>query len=69
MCLYVINHTYSFDTTFRFIQSENTTMNSTYFTALADDYDMSRTRGIDATLKAYNLSALLLPTNGVSTHR
>lgn len=44
-------------------------MNSTYFTALADDYDMSRTRGIDATLKAYNLSALLLPTNGVSTHR
>jgi amidase len=48
----------------RFIQAENTTMNATYFAALAFDYEMGRTQGIDATLKAFNLDALLLPTDG-----
>ena len=40
-------------------------MNATYFNALAFDYEMGRSQGIDAALKMYNLDALLLPTDGV----
>lgn len=40
-------------------------MNATYFNALAFDYEMGRSQGIDATLKMNNLDALLLPTDGV----
>lgn len=40
-------------------------MNATYFNALAFDYEMGRSQGIDATLQMYNLDALLLPTDGV----
>ena len=53
------------DTThYRFIASENTTMDAAYFAALTADADLGRTRGIDATLKKFNLDAILLPTDG-----
>lgn len=48
----------------RFIESENTTVNAAYFAALAADADLGRTRGIDGTLKKFNLDAILLPTDG-----
>ncbi|KAL5638945.1 hypothetical protein ACGC1H_003347 [Rhizoctonia solani] len=48
-----------------FIQAEATSgYDSTYYDALRKDYRMGRQRGIDAALKAHNLDALLLPTNG-----
>ncbi|KAF8235335.1 amidase signature enzyme [Tricholoma matsutake] len=50
-----------------FIQAENTTMDAAYFTALAFDYEMGRAQGIDATLKEFNLDALLLPTDGFTS--
>lgn len=50
----------------RFIASENTTIDDGYFAALAADKDLGQTRGIDATLKMFNLDALLLPTAGAS---
>lgn len=46
----------------RFISSENTTVNQAFFDAVAADKDLGATRGIDATLKAFNLDALLLPS-------
>jgi hypothetical protein len=49
----------------RFITSQATEVNASYFEALAMDEDLGRTRGIDATLKQFNLDALLLPTNGM----
>lgn len=39
-------------------------MDDAYFAALAADEDLGRTRGIDGTLKQFNLDAILLPTNG-----
>ena len=39
-------------------------MSATYFKALAFDADLGRTRGIDVTLKEFNLDSLLLPTDG-----
>ncbi|OJT03693.1 hypothetical protein TRAPUB_5721 [Trametes pubescens] len=45
-----------------FISSENTTVNQAFFDAVAADKDLGATRGIDATLKAFNLDALLLPS-------
>ncbi|KAF8240536.1 amidase signature enzyme [Tricholoma matsutake] len=51
----------------KFIQAENTTVDAAYFAALAFDYEMGRTQGIDATLKEFNLDALLLPTNGYTS--
>ena len=50
--------------TFRFISSEETTVNASYFKALAADEDLGRTRGIDGALKKFNSDALLLPTYG-----
>lgn len=47
----------------RFIASENTTVDQAFFNAVAADKDLGATRGIDATLKAFNLDALLLPTD------
>ncbi|KAG8758455.1 hypothetical protein FRC12_010009 [Ceratobasidium sp. 428] len=38
--------------------------NSSYYNALYNDYDVGRTRGIDATLRAHKLDALVLPSNG-----
>ncbi|KAF8523735.1 amidase signature enzyme [Hysterangium stoloniferum] len=48
----------------QFIASENTTLNDAYFTALAFDKELGATNGIDATLKKFNLDAILLPTDG-----
>ncbi|CDO76776.1 hypothetical protein BN946_scf184978.g5 [Trametes cinnabarina] len=45
-----------------FIESENTTVNQAYFNAIAADKDLGATRGIDATLKAFKLDALLMPS-------
>lgn len=39
-------------------------MNEAYFAALAADKDLGQTRGINATLKKFNLDAIFLPTNG-----
>jgi amidase len=36
-----------------------------YRPALAANIDLGRTRGIDATLKEFNLDAILLSTDGV----
>lgn len=53
----------------RFVTSEGTTVDAAFFAALAADEDLGRTRGIDATLKQFNLDAILLPTDGnVSVH-
>ncbi|TFK55208.1 amidase signature enzyme [Heliocybe sulcata] len=50
------------------VASEATTgYNATYCSALAADYDMGRTRGIDAALQQYNLDALVLPAGGLTT--
>ncbi|KAI0786931.1 amidase signature enzyme [Abortiporus biennis] len=49
-----------------FIASQNTTQDQTYFDALAADKDLGQTRGIDATLKQFNLDALVLTTSGAS---
>lgn len=57
-------HSYHFFT--RFIASENTTADQAYFDALAADKDLGQTRGIDATLKMFNLDTLILPTSGAA---
>ena len=50
------------------IASEATTgFNATYYQALAYDYEMGRTQGIDAALAAYDLDALVLPAPGFTT--
>ena len=41
-------------------------MNQQFFDALAADKDLGQTRGIDGTLKLFNLDALILPTSGAS---
>ncbi|KAG0693567.1 amidase signature domain-containing protein [Suillus ampliporus] len=38
-------------------------VNDAYFAALAQDFDLGRTRGIDATLAQFNLNAIILPTD------
>ncbi|KAG1819197.1 amidase signature enzyme [Suillus subaureus] len=48
----------------QFIQSEAAQVDDAYFSALAEDFDLGRTRGIDATLAQFNLDAILLPTDG-----
>ncbi|KAH9848115.1 amidase signature enzyme [Lenzites betulinus] len=45
-----------------FISSENTSVNQAFFDAVAADKDLGATRGIDGTLKAFKLDALLLPS-------
>ena len=42
-------------------------MNVSYYTALAYDYEMGRTNGIDAALEMYDLDALVLPAPGMTT--
>ncbi|KAI5117586.1 hypothetical protein M0805_004581 [Coniferiporia weirii] len=51
----------------QFIASQNSTVDAAYFAALAADEDLGRTRGIDATLKGFNLDAILLPSNGFTS--
>lgn len=38
-----------------------------YLNAVATNLDLGRTRGIDATLKKYNLDALIVPAEGYSS--
>ncbi|KAF8523718.1 amidase signature domain-containing protein [Hysterangium stoloniferum] len=44
-----------------FIESEKTSMDGRYFAALAADEELGRTKGIDATLKKFNLDAFVVP--------
>ncbi|KAH9033356.1 amidase signature enzyme [Lactarius pseudohatsudake] len=44
--------------------SENSTRDPAYFSALAADHDLGRTRGIDATLAKFKLDAIIIPTDG-----
>ncbi|KAG1903688.1 amidase signature domain-containing protein [Suillus fuscotomentosus] len=46
----------------RFKQSEASQVDDAYFSALAEDFDLGRTRGIDVTLAQFNLDAIILPT-------
>ncbi|KAG1740450.1 amidase signature domain-containing protein [Suillus paluster] len=48
----------------RLIESEATQVDDAYFAALAENFDLGRTRGIDATLTQFNLDAIILPTDG-----
>ncbi|TFY52700.1 hypothetical protein EVG20_g10439, partial [Dentipellis fragilis] len=52
-----------------FIGAENTTVDAAYYAALAADKDLGQTRGIDGTLKKFNLDAILLPSEGTSFAR
>ena len=45
----------------RFIASENTTLDTAYFVALAADQDPGQARRIDVTLAADSLNVLILP--------
>ncbi|KAG0699098.1 amidase signature domain-containing protein [Suillus ampliporus] len=47
----------------RFMEAAATQVDDAYFAALAQDFDLGRTRGIDATLAQFNLDAILLPTD------
>ncbi|KAI0819884.1 amidase signature enzyme [Trametes gibbosa] len=51
----------------QFIAAENTTVDQAFFDALAADKDLGATRGIDGALSAFDLDALLLPTDIAST--
>ncbi|KAG2058100.1 amidase signature enzyme [Suillus hirtellus] len=46
----------------QFKQSEASQVDDAYFSALAEDFDLGRTRGIDATLAQFNLDAIILPS-------
>ncbi|KAG2076360.1 amidase signature enzyme [Suillus decipiens] len=48
----------------QFIQSEATQVDDAYLSALAENFDLGRTRGIDATLAQFDLDAIILPTDG-----
>ncbi|KDR74826.1 hypothetical protein GALMADRAFT_269063 [Galerina marginata CBS 339.88] len=50
------------------IESEATVgLNATFFRSLAFDIELGATRGIDATLKAHNLDAIVLPAPGFTS--
>ncbi|KAG1867496.1 amidase signature enzyme [Suillus tomentosus] len=51
----------------QFKQSEASQVDDAYFSALAEEFDLGRTRGIDATLAQFNLDAIILPTEDAST--
>ncbi|KAI0649775.1 amidase signature enzyme [Trametes meyenii] len=51
----------------QFIASENTTVDQAFFDALGADKDLGATRGIDGALAAFQLDALILPTDIAST--
>ncbi|KAG2347190.1 amidase signature enzyme [Suillus weaverae] len=48
----------------RLIAAEATEKNDEYYAALAEDFDLGRRRGIDATLQKFKLDAIILPTDG-----
>ncbi|KAH9024026.1 amidase signature enzyme [Lactarius deliciosus] len=47
--------------------SENSTRDAAYFSALAANHDLGRTRGIDATLAKFKLDAIIIPTDGFAS--
>ncbi|GLB40037.1 putative amidase [Lyophyllum shimeji] len=50
------------------VESEATSgLDAAYFAALAADHELGRERGIDGALKAHNLDALVLPSDGFTT--
>jgi len=49
------------------ITSEATTADETYHAALAKNLELGRTRGIDATLKKFNLDAIIIQSNGFAS--
>ncbi|KAG1740412.1 amidase signature domain-containing protein [Suillus paluster] len=51
----------------RFIEAEATEKTDAYYAALAEDFDLGRTRGVDATLQKYKLDAIILPADGLSS--
>ncbi|KDQ56681.1 hypothetical protein JAAARDRAFT_36172 [Jaapia argillacea MUCL 33604] len=51
----------------RFIQSETTEHGDEYYEAVAADYELGRTRGIDAVLTQYNLDAYIVATDGIAS--
>ncbi|OAX42252.1 amidase signature enzyme [Rhizopogon vinicolor AM-OR11-026] len=51
----------------RFIAAEATEKDDAFYAALAEDFDLGRTRGIDATLQKFRLDAIILPTDGVAS--
>ncbi|KAG2134791.1 amidase signature domain-containing protein [Suillus clintonianus] len=50
----------------QFIQSEAAQVDDAYLAALAEDFDLGRTRGIDATLTQFDLDAIILPTDALA---
>ncbi|KZW00379.1 amidase signature enzyme [Exidia glandulosa HHB12029] len=49
------------------IEAQATTVNQTFFDALAADHVLGSTQGIDFVLKKFKLDALVLPANGFTT--
>ncbi|KAH7883026.1 amidase signature domain-containing protein [Phlebopus sp. FC_14] len=47
----------------QFIKSEASAVDEEYYIALAEDYNLGRRDGIDATLQKYDLDAIVLPTS------
>ncbi|KAG2159335.1 amidase signature domain-containing protein [Suillus bovinus] len=47
----------------RFMDAEGTQVDEAYFAALARNFELGRTRGIDATLAKFNLDAIIIPTD------
>ncbi|KAG1769784.1 amidase signature domain-containing protein [Suillus occidentalis] len=47
----------------RFTDAEDVQLDDAYFAALAQNFELGRTRGIDATLAKFNLDAIILPTD------
>lgn len=47
----------------RFTDAEDAQLDDAYFAALAQNFELGRTRGIDATLAKFNLDAIILPTD------
>ncbi|KAG1740447.1 amidase signature domain-containing protein [Suillus paluster] len=52
----------------RFMDAEPAQVDDAYFAALAQDFDLGRTRGIDATLAKFNLDAIILPTDASTSY-
>lgn len=47
----------------RLLASEASQIDEEYHAALAENWELGRTRGIDAALQAHQLDALILPTD------
>lgn len=47
----------------RLLASEESHIDEKYYAALAENWELGRTQGIDAALQAHQLDALVLPTD------